>query len=46
MIWLSGKPDKPDRTRLPKQSTNPPDPTTLMDGQRVEALQTQLCWVG
>ncbi len=46
MIWLSCKPDKPNHTRPQKPSTNPPDPTTLTDGQRVEALQTRPCRVG
>ena len=46
MIWLSCKLDKPNRTRPSKPSTDPPDPTTLMDGQWVEALQTRLCRVG
>ena len=27
------------------RSTDPPDPTTLMDGQRVGALQTRLSWI-
>uniref|UniRef100_A0A2N9IGH4 Uncharacterized protein n=1 Tax=Fagus sylvatica TaxID=28930 RepID=A0A2N9IGH4_FAGSY len=33
---------------LPHQnrSTDPPDPTTLTDGQRVQPLQTRLCRVG
>jgi hypothetical protein len=39
-VVVKNKPDDP----LAK--TDQPYPTTLMDGQRVGALQTRLSWVG
>ena len=37
---------KPDRNRLTNPITDPPDPTSLMDGQRVLSLQTRLSRLG
>ena len=37
---------KPDRLVRQNRLTEPLDPTTLMDGQRVGALQTRLSRVG
>ena len=39
-------PRNPTVTTRQSQSTDPPNPTTLMDGQRVGALQTRLSRVG
>jgi hypothetical protein len=39
-------PWNPTVTTCQNRSTDPPEPTTLTDGQRVWALQTRLCRVG